>query len=381
MQPGPQLGLKIGGYELVQEFGGGTVSTTWLARDDSGKCVVAKRLLNHLAGQPGLSEQYLRAVELSSKVRMKRFVAIVTSQKSSPDGVFLLREYVAGKPLADFLRRGAVQELNLVQLADDLGEGLRSLSMRGIVHGGLHPWNVIVQPDGRARITDFGTSLGQLGGKVNGNYPLGRLRYLAPEQWKGQPADVKSDIYSLGLIFARLLSAEDLFPANDFRELGLLVQTGTSRSEPVLAGALEPNPARRLGDVEKLRDGLKALDFQSLLEKITKKTLPPTVAHGNLTSLFDLRGNRDLLTLPSIPPIPVPAPLSLANGGAGMLSLAVQSPSRGVIISPPGLDIAPGQRGTMRVDLAADADRFANLFFRWDAQGGPQELVFKIYRP
>ena len=259
MHPSTLIGLKVGGFELIQELGQGTTSVTFLAMDASGKPAIAKRLLDRLANTPGVTGKFLSVVDQSAKLRMKRFVAVVTGQKCSTDGVFLLREYVEGRTLSDYLRMNDVGSLSLSQIAEDISEALRSLSLRGVVHGGLHPGNVIVQPDGRAKLTDFGTSLIQVGGRPDTDYPLNALRYVSPEQWRGEVADVRSDIYALALLFARLRSPTEVFPATDYRALQSLVLAGLLSGEPILAAALHPSPARRLSDLDKLRDGLKNL--------------------------------------------------------------------------------------------------------------------------
>ncbi len=431
MEPGTLIGLKVGGFELIQELGQGTTSVTFLARDASGKPAIAKRLLDRLANMPGVKGKFLSVVDQSAKLRMKRFLAVVTGQKCSTDGVFLLREYVEGRTLSDYLSVNDVGSLTLSQIADDICEAIRSLSMRGVVHGGLHPGNVIVQPDGRARLTDFGTSLIQVGGRPDADYPLNALRYVSPEQWRGEAVDVRSDIYAVAVLFARLRSSAEVFPATNCRELQSLVLAGLSSGEPILAAALHPSPARRLGDLDKLRDGLKSLlqvtqpDGKRLVdderqekerlekeqqekeqqekerqekerqekerqEKERQEKVGETPAEfGNLGSLFDVKAQRNLLEKSPPPPWMLPQgagrqefPLLAVNSGPGLLTLSVHVAGRGISVSPATADIPPGQRGSFRVDVLSESDQFVNLIFRWPTANGlpNQEFVLKIVR-
>jgi serine/threonine protein kinase len=251
------VGFKIASYEIVSPLGEGTSSSSYLARDAAkGKQAVAKRLRDDLASQPAVSSSFLAVSGLSSKVRMKKHVATVLSQKSSGEGTFLLREHVDGQSLCEIAAAGKLQELDADQIARNLCDAVRAMSSRGVVHGGIHPGNVIIQANGDAKLTDFATGRVCLDRSVGKDYPLDALRYLSPEQWNGQEADSRSDIYSVGLIIAWLDRNAVIFDAADFQALKSQVSAGYREPCPVLASAVAVSPNKRYPKIDELKSRL-----------------------------------------------------------------------------------------------------------------------------
>jgi serine/threonine protein kinase len=250
------MGLKIGGYQIFEKLGSGTSATAYLARDSRGRHAVAKRLHRPLATNPAIVERFLAAAEASGRIRIRKHVATVLVRRTSAEGVILMRQYVEGRPLADYVQTGRLSELDGNRLARDICDGLRAMASRDVVHGGIHPGNVIVGPDGRAKLTDFGTGLAYLTGKVLPTYPAEALRYLAPEQWRGEKGTTLSDVYSLGTVIALLDHAKPIFDGSGYAQLKAQVLAGRKVSCPVLAAALDANPARRYPTVDKLRSSL-----------------------------------------------------------------------------------------------------------------------------
>jgi serine/threonine protein kinase len=262
------VGFKIASYEIVSPLGEGSSSSSFLARDDAkGKQAVAKRLSDDLAAQASVCASFLAVSELSSKVRMKKHVATVLSQKSSPEGTFLLREYVDGEPLSKIAAAGRLQELDADQIARNLCDAVRALSSRKVVHGGIHPGNVIIQPNGDAKLTDFATGRVCLQRSVDKHCPLDVLRYLPPEQWQGKEADSLSDIYAVGLIIAWLDRKRPIFDAGDLQALKAQICAGYKDLCPVLASAVAVAPNKRYPTIDELKSRLSERAGSSQKEK------------------------------------------------------------------------------------------------------------------
>lgn len=253
------LGLKISGYEIVEELGSGTSTTTYRASNDQGKSIAVKRLNDSLAKDESIVAKFLNASELSSQVRMKKFIAVISSQKKSPEGVFLLRGYVDGRPLSHYIQEDSLDQLDAYQISCDLCDGVRAMASRGVVHGGIHPNNVIITTTGRAVITDFGISACRIQGTIEAGYATSALKYLAPEQWQGESPESRADVYSVGLIVAMLRSGAELFQADDYQSLKTEIQAGAKVDCQVIAPAIHPKPARRYPDVSKFRSGLEGI--------------------------------------------------------------------------------------------------------------------------
>ena len=388
------IGLKIGSYQILEELGSGTSATAYLARDSRGKRMVAKRLRDLLASNRTIVERFLAAAEASARIRIRKHVAAVLVRRTSAEGVLLFREYVEGRPLSDYVRAGKLAELDGDQLARDICDGLRAIASRDIVHGGIHPGNVIVGPDGRAKLTDFGIGLAHLMAEVTQAYPAEALGYLAPEQWGGERGTTRSDIYSVGAIIALLDHGRAIFDGKDYAQLKAQISAGRKLSCPVLSAALHANPARRHPTVEKLRDSLAQRAAATKRPKPAKpKRKPAKTAKaapgkaGWLSSLFDRVAGRDLLE--SFPPKPwfIPPsshrqqrPLRAANGGPETLTLSVSSVGKGVSASPSRLAIDPGGAAWTVVNVEPGSDTFVNLLLKWKQGRTEKQVVIKVVR-
>lgn len=445
------LGFKIGVYEIVERLGEGTSACSYLARDPKGKQAVARRLNDDLTAQPAVNAKFLAISELSSRIKMRKHVAIVSSQKVSPEGTFLLRDFVAGAPLSDFARNGNMDQLDADQIARNLCDAVRSLAACDIAHGGIHLGNVIVQPNGDAKLTDFAVSRACLTGQPTKSYPLEPLRYLSPEQWRGEAATTRSDIYSVGLITYWLDRMSHAFDAGDVRSLTLQLHNGFQGTCPVIAAAVASVPAKRYPKIDDLRSRLNdraerrqkqiiedvkplsdeqarkdAEQRQKELEKeqrqkeaeqrkreeesqraeeearrrqeeesrkkseyearegATAQIAVKTVAFK--LSAVDTSGTNVLERLPPKPwQIPTDTrhqqrPLQLSHDADTVLDLSLSCVGNGVTVSPTHLNIPPGRASWLKVNLAPDSSRFANLVLQWKEGGKEKSIVLKIVR-
>ena len=380
------IGFKIGSYEIIEPLGQGTSAMAWLARDDRGKPAVAKRLLDPLAAEPVAVERFLSAVDQSSKIRMHKHVATVLARKQCSDGVFLLRQFVEGESLTRYAEQGKLATLDRDQIARDLCDAVRALASRGVVHGGFHPGNVIIQPDGRVKVTDFGIHAAMLLRDAPRSCPLDPLAYLAPEQWRGAEATAQTDIYSVAAIIHLVDRGIPVFRGSDWTQLKQAILAGRSNACPVLAAALDNEPERRYPRIEELGGRLADRNVGFDAPPLPPPPLPPPPA-GTLAWIFDVKEQRNLLE--TTPPKPWKVardgrrqqrPLQVSNSGSGNLELSVSCTGAGLSASPSHLTVSPGQMGAVIVRLEPDSTEFANLIFRWNERDGEKMVVVKIIR-
>ena len=336
------IGFRVGSYEIVERLGQGTSTTTWLARDHRGKRAVVKRLLDPLAADEAVVVRFLAAVDQSGKIRVRNHVATVLAEKRSSEGVFLVRQYVEGDSLARCAEKGRLSSLDPDQVARDLCDAVRAMASRDVIHGGLHPGNAIVRPDGRVKVTDFGITAAVLTSSVPESTPLEALAYLAPEQWQGAEATPRTDIYSVAAMISLVDHREPIFRVRDRRQVEQEALSTGSHVGPVLAAALHPDPARRYTAIDELRSRLgdrNSLERQTEIPKPAAQATTP--AGGSLDWIFDVKERRNLLE--SLPPKPwiikrdgrrQQRPLQVANRGPGNLQLSVSTVGEGVSGSP-----------------------------------------------
>ena len=434
------IGSKIGSYEILEELGQGTSTVSFVARDAKGKKTVAKRLFDRLASRQEIADKFLAATDLSAQIRMRKNLAVVSSEIRLASGIFLVRQYVEGQPLSQLVREGRLGELDKLRFAVSLADGVRAMGSRGVVHGGIHPGNVIVLPDGHAKITDFGVGLAYLCGKPDPDYPLDALRYLAPEQWRGEEYDSRADVYSAGLIITMVDQGKEVFDAADRASLEAQVLAGYPIDCPILAAAIAVSPNRRYPALDKFCSSLrkKYLPAEPPPEprpKPPKKkgkrppehkssptdtappekkggeepgagtieggvgagpakapppppSAPPPPPAGFLKDAYDVEAdNKNLLARdpPDVWEIPKfsgtqQRPLQLRNGGPGWLRLSISSTGSGISVSPDSIDVAPGQVSPVMVTLDADLAEWSCLFFEWMENKTPMTREVRLHR-
>jgi serine/threonine protein kinase len=202
--------VLLGRYEIVRELGRGGYSVVYLARDRTvGSDVAVKLLVPPPAAAQVARERMRREVQAVRGLSHANIVAVFDFLEDGPWS-FIVMEYVAVPDLQVRVReRGPLDAEQAVQVGRDISAALTAAHRRGILHRDVKPPNVLLEPDGRARLTDFGSAKldGQLG--VTGTGALaGTLAYTSPEVLAGRRGDARADIYALGLTLYFALTGE-----------------------------------------------------------------------------------------------------------------------------------------------------------------------------
>lgn len=201
-------------YRPIEQIGTGGMATVWKAQDTLlGRFVAIKRLLPQLAGDPAASERFEREARAAAKLNHPGIVTVFDTGEDA-DGPYIVLELVSGPTAADELARsGPMSPSDVAALVTQVAGALDHAHSAGVIHRDIKPANLIVDPDGRVRLADFGiartvddrvtiTGSGEL---------VGTISYLAPEILNGEPATPASDIYSLGAVTYELLSGRPPF--------------------------------------------------------------------------------------------------------------------------------------------------------------------------
>lgn len=243
-------------YRIVGLLGKGGMGEVYRADDLKLRQPVALKFLPAaLSGDPSRLERFHHEVRVARHVSHPN-VCRVYDIAEIHGQTFLSMEYVDGEDLASVLRRmGPPSQDKAVQIARQLCAGLAAAHDKGVLHRDLKPHNVMIDGQGKVRITDFGLAgfAEELAGKdVNAGTPA----YMAPEQLAGRSASVKSDLYSLGLVLYELFTGERAFKGTSRAEIARLQTeqspTGLSTTrdidpavERVILRCLEREPAAR----------------------------------------------------------------------------------------------------------------------------------------
>jgi serine/threonine-protein kinase len=211
------IGTVLSGrYRLEAKLGSGGMSTVYLGRDQTlDRQVAVKVMHREMSEQADQLERFRQEARAVAKLSHPNVVSVIDAGE---DGgyPYIVFEYVEGETLKQRIaREGALDPQEAIAYAIEIARGLSVAHARNMVHRDIKPQNVLIDSEGRAKLTDFGISrqLEQDGMTATGRV-LGTTDYVAPEQAMGRGADPRSDIYSLGVVLYEMLIGQVPFSAD-----------------------------------------------------------------------------------------------------------------------------------------------------------------------
>ena len=246
-----------GRYQVLEEIGRGGFGVTFRGQvvGDGSRAVVIKAL--PLRGLPGwkaveLFEREAAALHALAHPGIPAWVDdFVLGGAEAPRGFVLVMELVPGRTLRDIVAAGGLSRAALLDVAGDVLEVLDHIHQRTppLIHRDVSPKNILVRPDGRAMLVDFGSVQAALGGQAQaGHTAAGTFGYAPMEQFLGQ-ATPQSDLYGLGMTLLAALSGKqpEQLPLRGIAVDVAAVVTGDPRLVRLLEALVEPDPRRRPG--------------------------------------------------------------------------------------------------------------------------------------
>jgi eukaryotic-like serine/threonine-protein kinase len=210
----PTQGVSFGGrYELQSRIAIGGMGEVWEATDHViGRTVAIKILKDEYMGDPGFLERF-RAEARHAALVNHEGIASVFDYGEENGSAFLVMELVPGEALSTILEReGSLSTDKTLDIVAQTSAALQAAHAAGLVHRDIKPGNLLITPDGRVKITDFGIA------RIADQVPLtatgqvmGTVQYLSPEQASGHPASPATDIYSLGIVAYECLAGKRPF--------------------------------------------------------------------------------------------------------------------------------------------------------------------------
>ncbi|HET8956753.1 MAG TPA: serine/threonine-protein kinase [Solirubrobacterales bacterium] len=186
-------------YRIERTLGHGGMAAVWLGHDEVlDRPVAVKVLADTIASDPGFVTRFRREATTAAGLTHPNLVGVYDFSEEG-ERPYLVMQFVPGESLAARLERG--EEVDRGKLARELLQALDHIHRAGILHRDVKPGNVILEPDGTAKLIDFGIALARDATSLTSTgLVLGTERYAAPEVMEGHAASERSDLYSLGVV-------------------------------------------------------------------------------------------------------------------------------------------------------------------------------------
>ncbi|UJP09512.1 serine/threonine protein kinase [Microbacterium sp. KUDC0406] len=241
----PTQGVSFGGrYELQSRIAIGGMGEVWEATDHViGRTVAIKILKDEYMGDPGFLERF-RAEARHAALVNHEGIASVFDYGEENGSAYLVMELVPGEALSTVLERdGELSADKTLDIVAQTASALQAAHAAGLVHRDIKPGNLLITPDGRVKITDFGIA------RIADQVPLtatgqvmGTVQYLSPEQASGHPASPATDIYSLGIVAYECLAGKRPFTG----ESQVAIAMAQINEQPPPLPATVPQPVQNL---------------------------------------------------------------------------------------------------------------------------------------
>lgn len=221
---------KLGRYDLVRVLGKGAMGLVYEGRDPNLDRRVAIKTIKveNLSDESAAEYEVRFRTEARSAARLQH-PNIVSVYDSDRDGdiAFLVMEFIRGDDLKHHLDKGELYSLEQSQrIMADLLSALDYAHRQNIVHRDIKPANLLIEPDGRVKLADFGVARIQDSGEATRTQGtiVGTLKYMSPEQLQGRPIDARADLYAAGVVLYQLLTGKRPFDGDtDFAVIQQIV--------------------------------------------------------------------------------------------------------------------------------------------------------------
>lgn len=297
-------------YEIIRSIGEGGMANVYLGYDTIlDRNVAIKILRGDLSSDEKFVRRFQREALSASSLAHPNIVEMY--DVGEDDGIYyIVMEYVEGKTLKQLLKkRGSLTLSEAIDIMLQLTDGMAHAHDSYIIHRDLKPQNVMIKDDGQIKITDFGIAMALNATQLTQtNSVMGSVHYLPPEQASGKGSTIKSDIYSMGIIFYELLTGSLPFKGDNAVEIALKHMRDPLPSvkddnpsipqsiENVILKATAKNPKNRYDDARSMHeDLLTALDDDRINEAPYKYPYPEheNDSTKNLKKIEDLKQDEE----------------------------------------------------------------------------------------
>lgn len=290
-----EVGHVTGDYEILALLGAGGMGKVYKVRNTISERIEAmKVLLARLDEHPELVDRFSREIKVTATLDHPNIAALRTAQRIG-NQLAMIMEYVDGSTLDSLMRSGAMPLAQVLEIVNQSLSALAYAHSLSVVHRDIKPANIMVTPEGRVKLMDFGiarmaadrslTKTGQM---------VGSLYYMSPEQVEGKSLDARSDLYSLGVTLYELVTSKKPFEGDS--------------DYAILAGHLHQPPRPPIELSPGVPEGLNEIILMALAKDPNERFQTAAAFRGALNSVASELG------------IPLSAPSEGASSSHGSSS-------------------------------------------------------------
>ena len=255
------VGKTIGNYRINSLLGRGGMGEVYLAHDQRLERKVALKFLSRQLVDGSAKSQIINEARAAARIDHPN-ICTIYGLEDFEDNTLIVMQYVQGITLADLIRKGPVSRTHLFDLIRQIVSALGQAHSQGIIHRDIKPQNIMVTPSGKVKLLDFGLAMSITTNTKDTEKRIKRLskvravpgtvRYMSPEQLRGEDLDSRSDVFSLGTLLYEMVSGANPFARNSDREVASAILSSV------------PNPFRK-GSVQITR-------FASIVQRCLAKS-------------------------------------------------------------------------------------------------------------
>src|SRR6058998_1404392 len=261
-----------GRYRIIRKLGAGGMANVYLAEDQElGRRVAIKILDDRHAADNSFIDRFRREAKNAAGLSHPNIVSIY-DRGDSEGTYYIAMEYLSGRSLKELIvSRGPTPVRIAIDYTCQILAAIGYAHRHGIVHRDIKPHNVLVSPEGRLKVTDFGIARSGASQMTEVGSIIGTAQYLSPEQARGSPVDQTSDLYSVGVVLYEMLTGQVPFTGDTPLEIAMKhlseVPKPPSELRPevphdldlVVVRALAKDPADRYQSAEEMSADLKRI--------------------------------------------------------------------------------------------------------------------------
>jgi eukaryotic-like serine/threonine-protein kinase len=306
--------LFDGRYRIVRKLGTGGMANVYLAEDEVlGRRVAIKILNDRHAGDDQFVERFRREAKNAASLSHPNIVSIY--DRGEAEGTYYIAmEYLDGRSMKELIvARGPAPIHIAVDYARQILTAIRFAHRHGIVHRDIKPHNVLVDGEGRLKVTDFGIARAGVSQMTEAGSIIGTAQYLSPEQARGAPVDQTSDLYSVGVVLYELLTG--VVPFSGDTPVEIAMKHLSTVPEPpsakraeiprdldlVVMRALAKDPAERYHSAEEMDADLRRISRGVAISPATEEAATAIISRPPPTAVTEIT-SRTRETVPYAPP-------------------------------------------------------------------------------